>query len=302
MKVRALGAFLVILALGFGVCDSQLLATSRCVDPAGTGGCYSSIQAAIDAATAGDTVLVLPGAYAENVSINKRILLWAQQGEPCATNITPATGNGIVFLAGSSELRVVGFTIEAPTGWGIYCNANVTAYISNCTIRNCAGDAIKFEAGNSFTTNCILESCRWAGFWANNGSHQLYGNIIRFNQYSGIDFGYYANNSFVDYNCVWQNALNYRSYARKGPNDLEQNPQLVSPDSCDYHLQSTSVCRDKGRPGVSLDCDGTRNDIGVYGGPYAYCGPGPVVTQLQLVPATVVKGETFKIQAKGVTR
>jgi len=71
----------------------------------------------------------------------------------------------------------------------------------------------------------------------------------------------------------------------------------------DYHLKPGSPCIDKGRPGESCcDCDGTRNDMGIYGGPNAYCGPGPVVTDLQIVPPTVVKGETFKIQATGVTR
>jgi hypothetical protein len=42
--------------------------------------------------------------------------------------------------------------------------------------------------------------------------------------------------------------------------------------------------------------------MGVYGGQNAYCGPGPVVTDLKLIPSPVVRGETFNIQAKGATR
>ena len=46
------------------------------------------------------------------------------------------------------------------------------------------------------------------------------------------------------------------------------NPGFVNEDIQDYRLLSTSRCKDAGDPKSSYnDVDGTRNDIGVYGGP-----------------------------------
>src|SRR2546427_9037558 len=55
-----------LLALGGGTVQAATL----CVNPRGTGTCFSSIQAAVDAAHDGDTIKVAPGTYAEQVMID----------------------------------------------------------------------------------------------------------------------------------------------------------------------------------------------------------------------------------------
>src|SRR5713226_3895318 len=49
-------------ALLAGMCQSADAAT-LCVNPSGSGGCYTTIGAAVAAATAGDTIQVAPGKY-----------------------------------------------------------------------------------------------------------------------------------------------------------------------------------------------------------------------------------------------
>jgi pectin methylesterase-like acyl-CoA thioesterase len=42
-----------------------------CVNPGGTGGCFNTIQGAINASSPGDQVNVQPGTYDEDVNVNK---------------------------------------------------------------------------------------------------------------------------------------------------------------------------------------------------------------------------------------
>jgi len=279
------------------ICTLSASGATFCVNPTGTGGCYRTIQLAINAAATKDTVSVMPGTYAENLTLNKNIVLYAQQGTPCATNIMPPTGTGVTFAAGSSGATMVGFTVEASAGTGVFSNAYVdTIGIYNCTVQNCMSKGVYFSAGGVRVQNCVIQSNLNWGIDIE-GMNALVSGSIVVNNHSGLCAlpGLYA------YNCVYGNSLDY--FNGPGVGDINLDPKLVDPANCDFHLQSISPCIDKGRPGISnFDCDGTFNDMGVYGGPNAYCGPGPVVTDLQLIPATIVKGETFKIQAKGATR
>jgi nitrous oxidase accessory protein NosD len=93
-------------------------AATLCVNPGGTSGCKSTISAAVAAASPGDTILVAPGTYKEDVVITQSVALLGSY----RASIIDATGlaNGI-FVNGMS----------APPKIGI---SNVT--ISGFTVRN----------------------------------------------------------------------------------------------------------------------------------------------------------------------
>lgn len=124
------------LALGTGAGISQ--AATVCVNAGGTGGCYSSIQAAVTAANPGDTVSVPAGTYNENVLIDKAITL---QGAGAATTIINAVTSNpkegvIVRNVTSGQATVTGFTIQnaALSGLAVFDSSNVT--ISNNVVQN----------------------------------------------------------------------------------------------------------------------------------------------------------------------
>jgi hypothetical protein len=75
---------------------------------------YATIQAAINAAIAGDTVYVCPGSYVENVTINKANLMVSSTGGYTVTIVRAAVVNSVVTVTGSNA-TVSGFTL-VPVG------------------------------------------------------------------------------------------------------------------------------------------------------------------------------------------
>ena len=136
------GAVLIILAL-----PNSLLAATWNVRADGTGDA-PAIQTGIDSAGAGDTVLVGPGTYLENINfLGKDIVLVSEFG-PGATTIDGSQGNQPVVRFQNQETRaavIEGFTITggqgtrdfgSPRGGGILCIRSSPTIKSNWIIRN----------------------------------------------------------------------------------------------------------------------------------------------------------------------
>jgi hypothetical protein len=68
----------------------------------------------------------------------------------------------------------------------------------------------------------------------------------------------------IDYSDV-QDGSTYGAWSN-GTGNIDSNPMFIG--NGDYHLQVGSPCIDTGNPGVQYnDADGSRNDMGAYGGP-----------------------------------
>jgi hypothetical protein len=86
----------------------------------------------------------------------------------------------------------------------------------------------------------------------------------------------YGTENEIDYNAFWRNTNNFQYSGFDSIGNIFVDPMLVSDE--DFHLQAFSPLIDAGNPEV-LDIDGTRSDIGVYGGPH-----GCSYTYLDLAP------------------
>jgi hypothetical protein len=94
-----------------------------------------------------------------------------------------------------------------------------------------------------------------------------------------------SENLVFKYNDVWNNGDNYSGFTPDSTN-LSVNPMVINEDTVnngpDFHLQAYSPLIDRGDPNI-LDKDGSRSDIGLYGGPF-----GESYKYLDLPPGTPV--------------
>ena len=102
---------------------------------------YATIQAAINAANAGDTVNVCPGSYIENITINKANLTVSSTGGAVVTIIKAAVISSVVTLTGVNA-TVAGFTLvpagsvaKYDIGVNVAIAGNASAQIAHNYIR-----------------------------------------------------------------------------------------------------------------------------------------------------------------------
>ncbi len=81
-----------------------------------------------------------------------------------------------------------------------------------------------------------------------------------------------SGNLIVQYNNLWNNEVNYLGFTGDTTN-ISVDPMVVNDDTTqgdlDFHLQKYSPLIDAGDPSIT-DRDGSRSDIGLYGGPYGW--------------------------------
>ncbi|HET9399348.1 MAG TPA: choice-of-anchor D domain-containing protein [Candidatus Acidoferrales bacterium] len=135
-----------------------------------------TIQAAINAANSGDTVLVAPGSYVENINFSGKAIAVTSSGGPAVTTIDGgAQGSVVTFSANEGTNSVLsGFTIrngmrDGGSGGGI----SITGASPTIT-------------GNIITAN---HAAVGAGIYVNGGSPLIQNNTISGNDQSGAGSG-----------------------------------------------------------------------------------------------------------------
>ena len=135
MRLRIIAVLVFLGSLGaFGA-----RAATLCVNPGGTSGCKSTITAALGAASAGDTILVAPGTYKEDVTITKPIALLGS----FRASIINAAGlaNGI-FINGMSAAPKTGISNVIVSGFTVR-NANFEGIlVANATDVSLTGNLV----------------------------------------------------------------------------------------------------------------------------------------------------------------
>ncbi len=179
---------------------------------------YSTIQGAILAASAGDSVLVRPGTYTENINYRfKRIAVVSEAG-PAATIIDGSQpsdpDSGTVAIVNGDGALLEGFTVRGGTGmrplapFGTSTSAGGVAILANATVR-----------GNWITENHVLGETVFGGAVVAASSsgfliagNRIYSNISEWTgstsgRGGGITIG--AGNGIIEWNEVFDNEANW---------------------------------------------------------------------------------------------
>jgi hypothetical protein len=155
---------------------------------------YTLIQDAINAASAGDEIVICNGIYAEQLSITKSLDIEADFGaflvpasiEQNATSLT--TGDAIaaaVFVSGATSVSITGLTVDginngitecAPDLIGVYFQ-NSSGSLRHATVRNFAltaslngcqsGTGVFVESGGGQNSDVEISDCSIHGYQKN---------------------------------------------------------------------------------------------------------------------------------------
>jgi hypothetical protein len=161
---------------------------------------------------------------------------------------------------------------ENRVGLGIYVNSTIGTKIFGNTIWNC----FVRNGGNS-VASCLVyapsqgvllhNNCLWAS--SHSDSNEIGGGVVKVNCF-------------------------------------DANPKFTDSSNGDFTLKPESPCIDKGPPDPQYnDRDGSRNDIGMFGGhnfiPDGRTTNKPIVLGLDIAPIAVPTGGTVTIESTGAT-
>ncbi|MFN8453368.1 MAG: choice-of-anchor Q domain-containing protein [Anaerolineae bacterium] len=130
MMRRSITHLILALGLSIGITFTTLAllsvpikAADQCVAPGGGGGCFATIQAAINAVGSGQTVRVVVGTYNERLVINKSLTLLGGFNDTTLTGRTPRSsiinggGTGsVISITNNAAVTIDGFTITGGNG------------------------------------------------------------------------------------------------------------------------------------------------------------------------------------------
>lgn len=227
---------------------------------------FATIQAAINAATDFDTIRVRDGTYVEALNpFGKGIWLESQHGSLRCT-LNNAGSNSVIYVtANVHPITVRGFRMEGP-GYLINLREGSQANFYDNIVFSDSGQGTLFAlycAGN-ISNNLFVGSQFGAqiGYMWGDFSN----NVVEDAQSYGLWNMSDLRNPLVHaYDLFWNNATNYGRFDA-GTGDLDADPML---DLINGRPLPGSPVVDAGDPQI-LDSDGSRSDIGPFGGPWAY--------------------------------
>ncbi len=321
----------------------------------GTGD-FTTIQAAVSSKLigSGSEVIVFPGVYVENISIDGTDNVNRSVFE---LTLRSYDGPNFTLIDGSNrrmgdeiqnntleidhkKLTLIGFTI---TG-GLNGILTDSTYLSTLTVSNCVffsndanGILLQVDGRDDVNveiSNNVFHSNRESGLKLNEESTSsffrpvpvgIFDNVFYRNENFGIDAvttpSIYISGATSDirirYNNLYENGDGpysefIQSNFETNEGNLSLDPFFVGPSSVltgfDFRLRPDSSLRNQGNPAVIYnDPDGTRNDMGAYGGSlstnfFESINDGPVVRDIRISPSAIFKNGTFTIEAIGSVR
>ena len=146
---------------------------------------HKRLQAAIDAASTGDTVWVAKGTYYGPFVIKKQLVLFGEDG-PEETILDGHDSVRVLHVEGVARGAIFGFRIQngkAPGGGGIYCLRDTALVIGSCVIQsNFQAGVAAWQCGPLQIANSQISGNKGSGLTASDSRVQLFKVNFRDNQ------------------------------------------------------------------------------------------------------------------------
>jgi hypothetical protein len=267
-------------------------------------GDYDTIQAAINAAVNGDSVVIAPGEYegfyvvdgADNLTIlgagaftdNPTIVhecllnpigsaVWIEKVKSwevahfAVDQYNPASASGFE-LWDTQDIwvhHIDVIEVAHPGGHGIILDGTDKTIVERCLVRGANYDVVTcWYGGNSYVTLRNLTISANGNGIINRDyvpNWDIRNNLVYDCGDTGIEMHYWLSTYDIQYNNSWGNSgLNYQGFSPDSTN-ISQDPCLVGGTGWQaYKLLPYSPCIDAGDPTSPLDPDGTIADIGCF--------------------------------------
>ena len=181
---------------------------------------YPSIQAGIDAAAAGDEIVVAPGTYTSTQAGHvvdmkgKAITLRSSDGPEVTIIDGEGEPNVVVCTSGETAMTLIeGFTITSNQGgpdsnqYLVVCDHG-SPTISQCRIIDSEYSGMRCYYSQPIMRQCLIQNNRGSGVWGYSSTLTLNDSIIDRNRRGGLQFGYFS--EVVVSDCVFTGNVNDR--------------------------------------------------------------------------------------------
>jgi len=270
--------------------------TGNCFARLNDGQVYTTVQAAVNAATLSTDTIKVAGVCAgvqtftegypltQTVYLSKPLTL---RGGYTTTNwVSPTTltvldpqgqGRGI-YITGTSAITVDGFVIRngeviSADGGGLYIAGNTSPLVQNVIFySNTAtqGGGLALTGGNArlfnntFVSNTATASNGGGGLYLAGGSPVVNSSLFVGNGHGGVSAADGVGS--LAYNDVWGQPgdLDYVGGVTAGPSSLSLDPRFVDPAAFNFHLRYDSPVMHRGDPNTTAawDVEGDPRPLG----------------------------------------
>ena len=283
--LAALSLLLLVFTSNTASAITRVVVTTSAQCPADTvtTPCYTNLQTAMDNAVDGDTILVKPGTYVGNFSLNNRSVTLA--GLETASTFLSGGGAGTVLTINASTtlattVRNLTF-INAAAGFVVRNSTSAVNIANNIFEVGTGSTAVQTQASQATTIQNNMFYLNGNGIISDTNTLSIINNV--FIQDSNglairpttISLASIQNNLFNGGTIGIPNIVLNSTDLTNPDNKLNLanvDPLFVDPDNTDitrrdFHLKSGSPCQDAGNALAGVDSvDSTKPDIGVYGG------------------------------------
>ena len=257
-NLRAFKITLFAIVLIF-ICTCSAVSAANLRVSSATEGDYISIQAAVDAAKAGDTIFVSSGTYVENLKIDREVRIWSDSRDPENTVIRAADPKESAVEIGVDRASFSGFGIEGSEKAGLSLTGVKSCYINNNRVKGAEyGILLNGSESNTLSNNII--SLNENGIrLESSDSNTIEDNIVAYNYGPGISLEESSRN--IIFNNYFKNAENVEEKAVNAEN-LWQSPLVTRQNIVRGPYIAGNFWADPEGKGYSETCvDGNSNGI-----------------------------------------